>query len=409
MPDDKTIADIKWIEGQLEEIETVVRKLDAAIEDYLQWMAANGYAKKTLKEYAQELNQFKLYIKQKKCTFEDIFTHDVLCRFKKVNPTMRAHAIRGLSRYLFKQGNISRHLRMKEQTVDLPKVYEDYLIYQHKTHQACHRKLMHIRTVLVALHAFVQKHRISLGTLSIEKIDAFLAEYLANYKEQTCVIYRSRLRGFLRYLFYERNLLPSNLAPLIVGAPRFSKAKPPYFLRPSELKKLFAGLKFSSASDLRTYAMVHLAYTLGMRPCEISLLRLDDIYFKAAELCIRTRKNDNPVRLPVPEKTIKAIAAYLVGGRPKSNHRRVFLTLQPPFRPMSQNTVTQAINSCMKKIGIPYSAYALRHTYAQNLLEAGLSIYEIKEMMGHDSIESTRKYLHVHIKLMREVLFDETL
>jgi site-specific recombinase XerD len=175
------------------------------------------------------------------------------------------------------------------------------------------------------------------------------------------------------------------------------------------LKRLFAGLKLSSASDLRTYAMVHLAYTLGLRPCEVSLLRLDDIFFKAAELCIRTRKNDNPVRLPVPEKTIKAIAAYLVGARPKSSHRRVFLTLQPPFRPMSQNTVTQAINSCMKKIGIPYSAYGLRHTYAQNLLEAGLSLYEIKEMMGHDSIESTKKYLHVHIKLMREVLFDETL
>ena len=76
---------------------------------------------------------------------------------------------------------------------------------------------------------------------------------------------------------------------------------------------------------------------------------------------------------------------------------------------MSQNTVTQAINAYMRKIGIPKGAYALRHTYAQNLLEAGLSLYEIKEMMGHDSIESTRKYLHVHIKLMRKVVFDETL
>jgi site-specific recombinase XerD len=203
--------------------------------------------------------------------------------------------------------------------------------------------------------------------------------------------------------------LPSNLAPLIVGAPRFSKAKPPNFLRPCELKRLFAGLKLSSASDLRTYAMVHLAYTLGLRPCEISSIRLDDIFFKDAELCIRTRKNNKPTRLPVPEETIKAIAAYLVGGRPKSKHRRMFLTLQPPFRPMSQNTVTQAINGCMKKNGIPLSAYCLRHTYAQNLLEAGLSIYEIKEMMGHDSIESTKQYLHVHIKLMRGVLFDETL
>ena len=384
-------------------------KLDKAIDDYLQWMEANGYAQKTLKDYAKELNRFRSFIRKRRCHFEDMFTHATLRRFKKVNPEAPAHAIRGLSCYLYAQGKLSRHLRMKEHTVDLPQIYEDYLNYQQKTHQASHQKLMHIRTVLVALHVFLEKHRIRLRTLTIEKIDAFLADYLAGYKENTRIAYRDRLRGFLRYLFYERKVLSSDLAPLIVGPPRFTKAKPPKFLRPHELKKLFAGLELSSASDLRTYAMVHLAYTLGLRPLEISLIRLNDIFFKAAEICIKTRKNNNPVRLPVPEETIKAMAAYLVGGRPQSSHRRVFLTLQPPFRPMSQNTVTQAINNCMKKIGIPYSAYGLRHTYAQNLLEAGLPLYEIKEMMGHDSIESTKKYLHIHLKLMREVLFDETL
>ena len=37
------------------------------------------------------------------------------------------------------------------------------------------------------------------------------------------------------------------------------------------------------------------------------------------------------------------------------------------------------------------------------------SIFDIKEMLGHDKIESTKKYLCVHTQLMREVLFDETL
>ncbi len=409
MIDDKTTATIERIQGRLEEIESVVTALDQAIERYLHWMGENGYAKRTRKEYARALMQFKLFIKQRKCIFEEIFTHDTLSRFRKIKRTTRTHAITGLSRYLFEQGKIVRHLTMKDQIVNLPQIYEDYLIYHQKTHQASERKLKHIKIVLIALHQFVEKHRIRLGRLTIEKIDAFLSEYLADYKENTCVAYRSRLRGFLRYLFHERKLLPSNLTPLIVCAPQFSKTKPPNFLRPHELKRLFAGLKLTSAGDLRAYAMVHLAYTLGLRPCEISSMRLDDIFFKEAELCIRTRKNKKPAKLPVPEETIKAIAVYLVGGRPKNKHRRLFLTLQPPYRPMSQNAVSQNINNCMKKIGIPYSAYCLRHTYAQNLLEAGLSIYEIKEMMGHSSIESTRKYLHVHIKLMREVLFDETL
>ncbi len=63
----------------------------------------------------------------------------------------------------------------------------------------------------------------------------------------------------------------------------------------------------------------------------------------------------------------------------------------------------------MKEAGLSSSAYWLRHTYAQNLLEMGESVFEIKEMMGHDKIESTKNYLHIHVKLMRKVLFDEVL
>ncbi len=37
------------------------------------------------------------------------------------------------------------------------------------------------------------------------------------------------------------------------------------------------------------------------------------------------------------------------------------------------------------------------------------SIYEIKEMLGHDTIHSTQKYLSIHVDLMRKVLFHETL
>jgi site-specific recombinase XerD len=63
----------------------------------------------------------------------------------------------------------------------------------------------------------------------------------------------------------------------------------------------------------------------------------------------------------------------------------------------------------MKEAGLSSSAYWLRHTYAQNLLGMGRSIYEIKEMMGHENIQSTQRYLHVDIERMRKVLFNETL
>ena len=49
----------------------------------------------------------------------------------------------------------------------------------------------------------------------------------------------------------------------------------------------------------------------------------------------------------------------------------------------------------------------MRHTYAQQLLEAGISVFEIKEMLGHDDIEATNRYLHIHLKLMRRVILGE--
>ena len=111
----------------------------------------------------------------------------------------------------------------------------------------------------------------------------------------------------------------------------------------------------------------------------------------------------------MPEKVVKAIAAYLIGVRPQSEHRTLFLSLNPPFGPISPTVLSYHIKTLMRRVNLPSTAYWLRHTYAQNLLQAGASIYEIKEMLGHDSIESTRKYLQVDIKLMRKVLFDEEL
>jgi site-specific recombinase XerD len=116
-----------------------------------------------------------------------------------------------------------------------------------------------------------------------------------------------------------------------------------------------------------------------------------------------------PDILPLPDAVIKAIAAYMIGGRPASEYRTLFLTLHSPHRPLCANATGHHIRMCMKANGLNSTAYWLRHTYAQNMLEAGASIYAVKKMLGHDCIESTKKYLHIHIEMMRKVLFDECL
>ena len=235
-----------------------------------------------------------------------------------------------------------------------------------------------------------------------------MARYNKDYVPGTCRIKRSYLRNFLKYLYLE-GYIKKDLAPLVVSPPEFARSKPPKFLRPKEVKKLFDSLNLSIIKDLRTYAEIHLAYYLGLRPKEISLISLDDISFRQKEIFIRSRKNYSPAQLPLPDDIIKAITAYIVGGRPKSEHRILFLQLIQPYKPVNKNDICRSIRGCMNKNNLKASAYWLRHSYAQNLLESGASIYEIKEMMGHKSIESSRKYLSIHINLMREVILDETL
>jgi len=390
-------------------IEKVVKKLNQAIGDYLQWMAESGYAKSTRKAYARGLKQFSVFIKQRKCTFEAIFSEDTLRQFRKTGKTYQRHAVYGFSRYLFEQKKIPRPLSAKDDLVKLPTIYEDYLAYYQQKESWTDGNRRQTRRVLCALHNYLQKEQIDLKCLVIEHVDAFLAHFFASFKPSTQRAYRSKLRLFLTYLYRERNLIKRDLASFIVAKRHYGLSKPPKFLRQDEIKKLFAGFSLSSDSEIRTYAMMHLAYSLGLRPQEVALITLDDISFSRSELTLTDRKNNRPIVLPIPDATLKAVAAYRIAVRPQSKHNTLFLSLHPPYRPVNPNTIGQHIRKVMKAAGLPATTYWLRHTYAQNLLESGATVFEVKEMLGHDDIESTKKYLHIHTKLMREVLFNETL
>ena len=385
--------------------------LEQAVNDYLLWMISAGYSHSTLDSYGKALDNFTLFVNRRGIAREDIFSLDTLKSYQKARGrSYESHAIRGLSRFLYQQKTTKQPIPRK-QIQRLPAIYEEYLQYRAQARYDSAAQIKQIRRVLAPFRDYLERFTIRLSQIKIEQIDAFSAEFNVVFSQQTRRIYRTYLRGFLKYLYQERKILKRDLASLVVGPHIFSRAKPPRFLRTHEVQKMFAGLEYSTAGDLRTYAMVHLAYTLGLRPKEICLITLDDISFKKGELSLRERKAANPIKLPLPKETIKAMAAYLIGARPKSKHRQLFLSLQVPYRPIKPYAVSYSIKMSMRKAGLPpeASAYWLRHTYAQNLLESGVSLYEIKEMLGHDSIESTRKYLHIHTSLMRRVLFDETL
>ena len=335
----------------------VYQLLKQAIADYLQWMKSVGYTHNTRKNYQAQLNQFLCFSKNTTISWEKLFTSNSLECFKKGSGQIAVTAINGLSRYLFCQGKIPKPFSNRPPPIDLPKIYEDYLSYQQTHQQATARQISIIKRVLVAFNQYLQPQNIDLGSLKIEQVDAFLAQFLAPFAAGSCRIYRCNLRGFLTYLHHQRNIIKRDLAPFVVGRREYAQAKPPNFLRPQEIRKLFAGLTIGNVSDIRTYALVQLAYTMGLRHKEISQIRLNDIRFSTQQLTLAERKGTNPIELPMPEHTLKAIAAYLIAARPQSEHRRVFLTLHPPFRPMGPGTVGYHITKAMRKTGLSSTAY----------------------------------------------------
>jgi len=267
------------------EDESPDRDLEQAIDAYLLWMKDEGYNPVSREDHKETLRLFLDFIRCGEFEWDDIFTLDTVKAFQQHHGLTQARGVKGLSRYLFERNRIRRPIEKIHRR--LPPIYEDYLKYHEQSRQAPYKHIKQIAAVLAALHNYLQGHDIDLSSLEIGHIDAFLAQFFESFAPATCRAYRSMLRGFLRYLHQDRNILKRDLAALIKSRRSYSQAKPPRFLRPREIQTLFAGLKLSTPKDLRAYAMVHLAYYLGLRPFEIVKIKLDDICFAgSSHICV---------------------------------------------------------------------------------------------------------------------------
>ena len=379
-----------------------IKMLRKAILDYMTWVKSVEAQKGGVSSirYSQILMDFLFFAIDHELNWQQMFTPQTLADFQSFSGFKGAsRALITFSGYLFTQGKIDQPIKIPKPKPPLPEIYEDYLRYHQHSLQVSASHLRGVRMVLNLFDVYLKKLHIELSHLNIEHLDAFMAEF--KVIDSTRSTYGYHLRGFLKYLYHERGIISKDLAPLLVGPKWVEKAKPPKFLRPHELKKLFGTLHLNTPVDIRNYAMFHLAYFLGLRPIEISRMTLDDLSFSKRELILSKRKADNPITLPVPLNVLKAISAYVLKARPKTANRHLFLSFHFPYRPISSATVIGYLRNIMKQAGLSSSSYWLRHTYAQSRVVVGRSVDEGNVMLGHDSIERTQVYGQRHTQLVR--------
>ena len=162
--------------------------------------------------------------------------------------------------------------------------------------------------------------------------------------------------------------------------------------------------------QLRARAVLLLLAIYGMRSGEVCRLRLGDINWKQATIRVVRSKSGRQDTYPLDTTVGNAIARYLRHGRPRSESRVLFLTIQAPFRPLSQGTLYSLVHHRLAGVTLTEkgcSPRALRHACARRLVDAGLSLKEIGDHLGHRSSEATRIYAKVDLNALRLVALED--
>ena len=143
--------------------------------------------------------------------------------------------------------------------------------------------------------------------------------------------------------------------------------------------------------NIKHKALLMLVYGAGLRISEALNLRITDIDSKRMTLhirCSKNRKDRYVILSPVVYEHLKTywkycrFDDYVFPGKDKN-------------KPISIGTASKIYKNAKEKVGITKSGglHALRHAFATHMLESGVDLFIIKELLGHSSIHSTVRYL----------------
>ena len=140
--------------------------------------------------------------------------------------------------------------------------------------------------------------------------------------------------------------------------------------------------------------MIMLAYTTGLRGCDIVNLKFDSIDWDACELRLVQEKTNIPVSLPLDTKTGNAIADYILHARPKCKSEYIFLRVLRPYTKIGSmwTVIAKYAHIALGKDRKMNGPHAFRRGMGRQLLEANIPAPLICDILGHSSSASLRQY-----------------
>ena len=214
------------------------------------------------------------------------------------------------------------------------------------------------------------------------------------------------LRAFLRYMTSE-GLLSASLECAIPPIRQWKHATLPTALSPDDLAKVLAVSHERTVKGLRNRAILLLLARLGLRAGEVRRICLEDIDWRQGNLLIRAGKNHRERILPLPEDVGEALIDYLQHGRPAHKGRAIFLTLDPPYRPLvSSAPISILARQAIESAGVRTArtgAHVFRHTVATHMVCGGATFKSVSDVLGHQTLGVTGIYAKLDLSSLAKV------
>ena len=205
------------------------------------------------------------------------------------------------------------------------------------------------------------------------------------------------IRSFFNYICNKRHLLEDNPCK-DVDTPKQMKSLPRYLTLEESLSLLDS---VDGPNRERDYCILTLFLNCGLRISELIGLDITDIHDDA----LRVLGKGNKVRVVYLNQACKdALAHYLAVRRPISGKDKNALFLSGQNKRISRSMVHALVKKHLSAAGLDsdkYSSHKLRHTAATLMLQNGVDVKAVQEVLGHEHLNTTEIYTHIDNEALR--------
>lgn len=215
------------------------------------------------------------------------------------------------------------------------------------------------------------------------------------------------LRKFFDFLYKHGYTIVDNsvFVPNVKGN---HKGRIPSFYTTEEITTLLSNVDRESPVGKRDYAILLFAVRYGMRVGDIRALCLSDIDWNASSFSFCQGKTGTAMTFPLLDDVATALIDYFRNGRPETTCRNIFVRHNAPYEAFGQDdNLHYIISKYMRISGFTdfnhrkRGLHSLRHSIAGNMLNQGVPMPTVSEVLGHSSTDTTMIYTKIGTAQLR--------